>query len=437
MKNYIVELKNIVKKYGNFIAVSNISLKIKEGSFFSLLGPSGCGKTTTLRMIGGFIDADEGEIFIDSKNMKGVPPNKRSTSLVFQNLALFPHMNVKENIIYGLKKQKVPREIIKSKLKRMLTIVNLTGLEHRRITELSGGQQQRVALARSLIIEPKILLLDEPLANLDKKLRISMQYELKEIQRRTGTTFLYVTHDQSEALTMSDIIAVMDNGKIVQTGTPSEIYNYPADIFVADFIGAGNFIKLVLLHKNTDINYENCNTSLEDFKKSNTNDMLTPVSCAFNLNDKNKTEKIIAITEQGGKIIHMADKNSFKKSSFRGGLKKPLFFIRPEKINICKSSCIKEPETAAQNNGDNTNNCKEIASDLTSVNKASSLKDNNLYQGIIESVIFEGPDIRISVNAPELGRLKIEVKNDRQFSGLTQGTIIDFFWDIQEGIVFF
>lgn len=402
MPNYIVELKNIVKKYGNFVAVNKISLRIEEGSFFSLLGPSGCGKTTTLRMIGGFADADEGEIFIDSQNMKGVPPNKRSTSLVFQNLALFPHMNVKENIIYGLKKQKTPKDIIEKKFENMLAIVNLTGLERRKITELSGGQQQRVALARSLIIEPKILLLDEPLANLDKKLRISMQYELKEIQRRTGTTFLYVTHDQSEALTMSDIIAVMDNGKIIQTGLPTEIYNYPADVFVADFIGAGNFIKLNTLPENTNIN----------------------------------TGRITAVTEYGGKIMHLADKNSIKKSAFTGNLKKPLFFIRPEKINICKPPYDNTVEPAPQNGIENTVRSINNSFRRTKAAKTSIPEDNNLYQGLIESVIFEGPDIRIVVNSPELGRLKIEVQNDRRFYGLTQGNTIGFFWNIQEGILF-
>ena len=174
--------------------------------------------------------------------MKSIPPNKRNTSMVFQNLALFPHMNVKENIVYGLKKRRVAESLIEEKLKNILTAVNLAGYEKRSINELSGGQQQRVALARSLVIEPAILLLDEPLASLDKKLRVSMRTELKEIQQRTGTTFLYVTHDQSEAITMSDNIAVMNSGRIIQVGRPNDIYNRPANVFVADFIGAGNFI---------------------------------------------------------------------------------------------------------------------------------------------------------------------------------------------------
>lgn len=244
--SYIVEVQNISKKYGSITAVNNVSFKINEGDFFSLLGPSGCGKTTILRIIGGFIEQDSGIVILDGKDMKDIPPNKRDTSLVFQNLALFPHMNIEENIVYGLKKRRVPAAAIKEKMKNMLSVVNLSGFEKRRITEISGGQQQRVALARSLIIEPRILLLDEPLASLDKKLRISMRAELKEIQKRTGTTFLYVTHDQSEALTMSDTMAIMNEGKIIQTGTPDFIYNKPVNSFVADFVGAGNFIKVSL-----------------------------------------------------------------------------------------------------------------------------------------------------------------------------------------------
>src|SRR4030065_1173759 len=245
----IIKVENISKKYGNITAVDNVSFKIKEGEFFSLLGPSGCGKTTILRIIGGLAEQDSGTVIIDGADMKEVPPNKRDTSLVFQNLALFPQMNVKENIVYGLRKMTIPAAKIKVKLANMLSVVNLSGFEKRRTTEISGGQQQRVALARSLIIEPKILLLDEPLASLDKKLRISMRTELNEIQRSTGTTFLYVTHDQSEALTMSDSMAIMNEGKIIQTGSPDFIYNKPTNSFVADFVGAGNFMQVSLISR--------------------------------------------------------------------------------------------------------------------------------------------------------------------------------------------
>ena len=272
----IVEVENISKKYGNITAVDNVSFKIKEGEFFSLLGPSGCGKTTILRIIGGLAEQDNGTVLIDGADMKEVPPNKRDTSLVFQNLALFTHMNVKENIVYGLRKRKIPAAKIKVKLTNMLSVVNLSGFEKRRTTEISGGQQQRVALARSLIIEPKILLLDEPLASLDKKLRISMRTELKEIQRRTGTTFLYVTHDQSEALTMSDSIAIMNEGKIIQTGSPDFIYNKPTNSFVADFVGAGNFMQVSLISRKGTILSLKTLAGNEIIWENNSNDYFTP-----------------------------------------------------------------------------------------------------------------------------------------------------------------
>jgi spermidine/putrescine transport system ATP-binding protein len=274
--SFIVEVENISKKYGNITAVDNVSFKIKEGEFFSLLGPSGCGKTTILRIIGGFIEQDSGTVIIDGADMKEVPPNKRDTSLVFQNLALFPHMNVEENIVYGLRKRKIPAAKIKEKMANMLSVVNLSGFEKRRTTEISGGQQQRVALARSLIIEPKILLLDEPLASLDKKLRISMRTELKEIQRRTGTTFLYVTHDQSEALTMSDNMAIMNEGKIIQTGSPDFIYNKPTNSFVADFIGAGNFMQVSLISRKGTILRLKTLGDDEIIWENNDNDYFTP-----------------------------------------------------------------------------------------------------------------------------------------------------------------
>ena len=273
---FIVKVENISKKYDNITAVDNVSFKIKEGEFFSLLGPSGCGKTTILRIIGGLAEQDSGTVMIDGADMKEVPPNKRDTSLVFQNLALFPHMNVEENIVYGLRKRKIPAVKIKEKMANMLSVVNLSGFEKRRTTEISGGQQQRVALARSLIIEPKILLLDEPLASLDKKLRISMRTELKEIQKRTGTTFLYVTHDQSEALTMSDSMAIMNEGKIIQTGSPDFIYNKPTNSFVADFVGAGNFMQVSLISRKGTILSLKTLAGDEIIWEDNDNDYFTP-----------------------------------------------------------------------------------------------------------------------------------------------------------------
>lgn len=380
MEKNIVEVKNIVKKYGSFTAVNNISFNVKEGDFFSLLGPSGCGKTTTLRMIGGFTEADNGDIFIDGKNMKNIPPNKRNTSLVFQNLALFPHMNVRENIIYGLKKRKAPKNVVEDKLNNIINIVNLHGLEKRKINELSGGQQQRVALARSLIIEPEILLLDEPLANLDKKLRISMQFELKEIQRKTGTTFLYVTHDQSEALTMSNTIAVMNEGKIIQTGSPTEIYDNPASLFVADFIGAGNFIKI------------------KNIKK-------TEIKNIFNLEFENNVEikhKIISKNLTQSVVPAYPD---IANPDFE--IRERIFFIRPEKIKILDEFC----------------------------DKINNRQNMNIFKGKLASMIFEGPDIRLIINTGEFGKLKAEIKNDKTYYNLKENSEITYYWEDEDGKV--
>ncbi len=241
---YAVELENIVKKFNDVVAVDNISLKIMENEFFSLLGPSGCGKTTTLRIIAGLEEPDSGVVRLHGQDVTNIPTHKRNIGMVFQNLALFPHMNVFENIAFGLKIRKVAKNEIKNRVKEMLEIVDLRGMETRRINQLSGGQQQRVALARALVTEPRVLLLDEPLGALDLKIRQHMMVELKNIQRKVGTTFIYVTHDQTEAMAISDRIAVMKDGRVQQVGTPAEIYLKPKNAFVASFIGeAVNLIK--------------------------------------------------------------------------------------------------------------------------------------------------------------------------------------------------
>jgi len=244
-----VELVNVTKHFGDVTAVDNVSLKIEDGEFFSLLGPSGCGKTTTLRMIAGFETPTEGEIYIQGKLMGLTPPFQRNTNMVFQDYALFPHMSVAGNIGFGLEMKKVPKEEIARRVEEALELVRLPGLGKRRPDQLSGGQQQRVALARALINRPGVLLLDEPLGSLDLKLRKEMQLELKDLQHRVGITFVYVTHDQEEALTMSDRIAVMDQGRTLQVGTPTEIYERPASRFVADFIGETNFLEGVVLRR--------------------------------------------------------------------------------------------------------------------------------------------------------------------------------------------
>lgn len=237
-----IELKNIVKRFGSFTALDHVSLSIPRGSFVTLLGPSGCGKTTLMRQVAGFSEPDEGDVLIDGKRINGLPPYKRNTPLVFQEYALFPHMTVSENISYGLRLRKLPREEIERKVQEMLEMFNLSGLEKRFPREMSGGQQQRVAFARALIMGQEILLLDEPLSNLDAKLRVEVRTELRQIQQKFKITTIYVTHDQDEALSMSDMIAVMRRGVIEQVGAPWEIYFRPANRFVADFVGTVNFL---------------------------------------------------------------------------------------------------------------------------------------------------------------------------------------------------
>ena len=236
-----VELKDVTKQFGDVIAVDNVKLKIQRGEFFSLLGPSGCGKTTTLRLVAGFEHPTDGEILINNENVSNKRPYERNVNTVFQSYALFPHLTVAGNIKFGLERKRTPKDQIGKLVAEALELVRLAGMENRYPRQLSGGQQQRIALARALILHPEVLLLDEPLGALDLKLRKEMQLELKTLQARVGITFIYVTHDQEEALTMSDRIAVMDKGRLVQVGTPEEIYEFPKTGFVADFIGESNF----------------------------------------------------------------------------------------------------------------------------------------------------------------------------------------------------
>lgn len=244
MGEYSLELKNIKKSFtGEESVLQGISLSIAGGEFITLLGSSGCGKTTTLRIIAGLESPDEGQVFLDGKDVTNLEPNDRDVNTVFQNYALFPHMNVEENVGYGLKLKKVSKGEIKKKVSHMLELVQLSGYEKRKPSELSGGQRQRVAIARALVNNPKVLLLDEPLGALDLQLRRAMQHELKRLQKKLGITFIYITHDQEEAINMSDRIAVMNEGRFEQIGTPDEIYNHPKTSYVATFVGNANILK--------------------------------------------------------------------------------------------------------------------------------------------------------------------------------------------------
>ena len=246
----IISFDQVVKRYDDESILKNVSFEIEQGKFYTLLGPSGCGKTTILRIIAGFTEATEGDIYFEGKRLNDLPANKRQVNTVFQDYALFPHMNVFDNVAFGLKINKMNKAEIEKKVKDALRMVQLPGYETREISEMSGGQRQRVAIARAIVNEPKVLLLDEPLSALDLKLRTAMQYELRELQQRLGITFIFVTHDQEEALAMSDEIFVMNKGKIVQSGTPVDIYDEPISHFVADFVGESNIVNGVMIEDN-------------------------------------------------------------------------------------------------------------------------------------------------------------------------------------------
>ena len=242
MSENFIDIRNISRHFGTVKAVDDVSFSIKQGEFFSLLGPSGCGKTTLLRLLAGFESANQGEIFIDGVDVTTMPPNLRPTNMVFQNYAIFPHINVKKNIEFGMRKEKLSKQELENRVQEVLSLVKLEGYEERFSNQLSGGQRQRIALARALIKRPKVLLLDEPLGALDKKLRDEMQIELRNLQKAVGITFVFVTHDQSESISMSDRVAVMNEGQIQQISDPHDLYYNPQNIFVSDFIGTTNFL---------------------------------------------------------------------------------------------------------------------------------------------------------------------------------------------------
>ena len=322
-----LQLKNLYKKYQNNTVVNNFNIDVKKGELISILGPSGCGKTTTLRMIAGFIAPTSGEIFLSEEKITDYPPEIRPVSTVFQNYALFPHLTVYENIEYGLRYplkvgKKLDKKEKKERTQKMINLVNLKGLENRRIDQLSGGQQQRVALARSLVLEPKVLLLDEPLSNIDTKLRETVRNEIRKIQKELGITMIFVTHDQEEAMSISDRIIVMNEGNIEQIGTPREIYTFPETVFVAEFIGKANIMEIN--KKSFIIRPENVNISYNEKDNEKIN---------------NEIEKNVISGE--GKIIGKEYKGSL--TSYEIEVTDELF--RKKKLNAVMISGKKEYET--------------------------------------------------------------------------------------------
>lgn len=299
-----IELKNISKSFGSVTALDNVNLKVEEGKFITLLGPSGCGKTTLLRIVGGFIEPDEGEVFLDGQLVNGIPPNQRPTGMVFQSYALFPHMTVAKNISFGLRMHKAPKNQIKKKVQEVAELVGIEEMLNRYPNQLSGGQQQRVAIARTLAIEPRALLLDEPLAALDRKLRVGMRIELRKLVLKVGITTIFVTHDQEEALTMSDSIAVMDKSKIVQFGTPIEIYDNPQSPFVASFIGNSNLFSGILTHDD------------QNRLKFESNGLIIPMPTKFN-NRVNQTVNLLLRPEHL-KIFPFDDQTIEEDYAFEG-----------------------------------------------------------------------------------------------------------------------
>ena len=308
--NYVIELKNISKSYGDEKVLDDINLFIRDGEFVTILGPSGCGKTTILRIIAGFVEPDDGKVIFEGKDVSSLPPHKRRVNTIFQRYQLFEHLNVYENIAFGLRNKKVNGKKLKEKevskkVKEMLALVNLSGFERRHVAQLSGGQQQRVAIARALAVDPEILLLDEPLAALDLKLRKDMQVELKSIQQRLGITFIFVTHDQTEALSMSDHIVVMNEGKIQQIGSPIDIYNEPKNAFVADFIGESNILDGIML---------------DDFKAEFSGAVFQCLDKGFAVNEKVdiviRPEDVIVVPVEEGQITGTITSNTFKGVHF-------------------------------------------------------------------------------------------------------------------------
>ena len=346
----IIDIKHVSKSFGDKTVLDDINLYVKRGEFITLLGPSGCGKTTMLRMIAGFTSVDQGEILLDGKDLGGIPPHKRPLNTVFQKYALFPHLDVYDNVAFGLKLKKVPEDEIARKVSKVLKLVSMSDYEDRDVNSLSGGQQQRIAIARALVNQPEVLLLDEPLAALDLKMRKDMQIELKEMHEKLGITFIYVTHDQEEALTLSDTIVVMNDGRIQQIGTPTDIYNEPVNSFVADFIGESNIVNGTMI-QDRKVNFINHDFDCVDegFGEIVPVDVVVRPEDIYIMNNLEKAQftgvvrscifkgvhyEMTVMTDEGFEVI-IQDYNAFEVGSKVGMLIKPGDIQVMKKERVC------------------------------------------------------------------------------------------------------
>lgn len=442
----IISLNNVVKSFGDFFAVDHISLDIKKGQFVTILGPSGCGKTTTLRMIGGFELPSDGTILLNNQDITKLPPYKRPINTVFQRYALFPHLNVYDNVAFGLRFKKIPVEVVNRKgekqikmkhytahqidemVSKALSVVDLEELEERDISTLSGGQQQRVAIARCIVNKPEILLLDEPLGALDLKMRKDMQIELKEMHRKLGITFIYVTHDQEEALTMSDIIVVMNHGVIQQVGTPEEIYNEPANAFVADFIGESNIFNAVMSGKKV-VKFLNTEFKcVDDFELNERVDVVVrPEDVILGKPGKSKIDGVIVSKVFKGvhyEYVINIGKNEMIAKSIQDFPEGPISIdIKPDGIHIMHKELLQNiyPNCEVLKNNNVELSTSEVEVDLTQLIKGSKMDDDGYLVAGTKKYDLEGAKLTLEVPLD-----KIDISDDTeygQFSGIITSSL--------------
>ena len=432
----IIDIKHVSKSFGDKTVLDDINLYVKRGEFITLLGPSGCGKTTMLRMIAGFTSVDQGEILLDGKDLGGIPPHKRPLNTVFQKYALFPHLDVYDNVAFGLKLKKVPEDEIARKVSKVLKLVSMSDYEDRDVNSLSGGQQQRIAIARALVNQPEVLLLDEPLAALDLKMRKDMQIELKEMHEKLGITFIYVTHDQEEALTLSDTIVVMNDGRIQQIGTPTDIYNEPVNSFVADFIGESNIVNGTMIHDRK-VNFiaHDFDCVDEGFGENVPVDVVVRPEDIYIMNNLEKAQftgvvrscifkgvhyEMTVMTDEGFEVI-IQDYNAFEVGSKVGMLIKPGDIQVMKKERVCNEfegemssdtsvefmdldiDCGPRPGLAK---GDRV----KVAFDFDKVDLLDNMEEGQT-EGNVSFILYKGDDYHLTIKTAEGHQLWVDTND--------------------------